>query len=299
MLTHDMLPARRVLLTAMETNRRLGHENLGFLSTSYGFLPGEPPLLHLPASHRAWDDLAAELTDHIRRLTLDRAVDALPLLDAADLPDRFLLRAACILGRLAHAYYWVTVRPRAGLPAGIRQPWEQVSQRLGRQGLTCSHIDTFLYNWQLIDPTGPRQVENLRLLGPVFDIQEERVFSGVMVEIMTTSAPLVEATVRAQEAMQRNDPEALKHELVLMYDCLQQSLVSFAKIDQNPYSATYVDPVLWGKTMGTLDIPTPVETGPDPSGLGSLLIHLLDVFFERPVFNSHIAHLMLFQRAWV
>src|SRR5919199_66164 len=300
MLTHDMLPARRVLLTAMETNRRLGHENLGFLSTSNGFLPREPPLLHLPASYRAWDELAAELPDHIRRLTLDRAVDALPLLDAdaANLPDRFLLRAACILGRLAHAYYWVTVQPRAGLPASLRQPWEHVSQRLGRQGLTCSHIDTFLYNWQLIDPTGPRQVENMRLLVPVFGIQEERVFSGVMVELMMTSAPLVEATVRAQEAVQRDDPEALKHELVLMYDCLQQSLVSFAKIDQNPYSATYVDPVLWGKTMGTLDIPTPAETGPDPSGLGSLLIHLLDVFFERPVFNSHIAHLMLFQRAW-
>jgi sulfite reductase alpha subunit-like flavoprotein len=300
MLTDQMLPARRALLTAIETNRQLGHENLGFLSTSYGFLPSEPPLLQLPASHRAWDELAHQLPDHIRRLTLDKTVDALPLLnaDATDLPDRFLLRAACILGRLAHAYYWVTVRPRVEVPANIRQPWEQVSRRLGRKGLACSHIDTFLYNWRLIDPTGPRHVENLHLLVPVFDIQEERVFSGVMVELMMSSAPIVEAAVRAQEAVQRDDPDALKHELILIYDCVQKSLVSFAKIDQNPYSPTYVDPVLWGKTMGTLDIPTPAETGPDPSGLGSLLIHLLDAFFERPVYNSHIAQLMRFQRSW-
>jgi len=295
-----MLPARRALLSAIETNRRLGHENQGFLSTSYGFLPSEPPLLHLPASHRAWDELAQQLPEHIRRLTLDKAIDALPSLstDAADLPDRFLLRAACILGRLAHAYYWVTVRPRAQVPTSLRQPWEQVSRRLGRKGLACTHIDTFLYNWQLIDPAGPRQVENLRLLVPVFDIQEERVFSGVMVELMMSSAPMVEAAVRAQEAVQCDDPDTLKRELILIYDCVQQSLTSFAKIDQNPYSRTYVDPVLWGKTMGTLDIPTPVETGPDPSGLGSLLIHLLDAFFERPVYNSHIAQLMLFQRSW-
>src|SRR5436190_16489677 len=127
--TPEMAPARRALLAAIETNRQLGHENLGFLSMSNGFLPSEPPLLQLPASHRAWDELAHQVPEHIRRLTLDKAIDGLPLLQAgaADLPDRFLLRAACILGRLAHAYYWVTIRPRAEVPASIRQPWEQVS----------------------------------------------------------------------------------------------------------------------------------------------------------------------------
>ena len=53
-----MIPARRILSAAEETNRQLGHENLGFLSESHGFLPVEPPLQKLPSFYQVWDALA-------------------------------------------------------------------------------------------------------------------------------------------------------------------------------------------------------------------------------------------------
>ncbi|MCP4422201.1 MAG: FHA domain-containing protein [Chloroflexi bacterium] len=39
-----IVPARMILDTATQVNRRLGHENLGFLSEESGFLPITPPL---------------------------------------------------------------------------------------------------------------------------------------------------------------------------------------------------------------------------------------------------------------
>src|SRR5260221_5644666 len=51
-----LIPARKVIEEASAYNRERGHENDGFLSTEYGFMPAEPPLLQLPASHHVWDD---------------------------------------------------------------------------------------------------------------------------------------------------------------------------------------------------------------------------------------------------
>ena len=51
----DMIPTRRVITEAEATNRKLGHENLGFLSLSHGFMPIEMPRLALAKSHAIWD----------------------------------------------------------------------------------------------------------------------------------------------------------------------------------------------------------------------------------------------------
>ena len=56
----DMIPTRRVITEAEATNRKLGHENLGFLSLSHGFMPMEMPRLALAKSHVIWDEVAAE-----------------------------------------------------------------------------------------------------------------------------------------------------------------------------------------------------------------------------------------------
>src|SRR5262249_39325532 len=59
-------PAQKVVEAATAYNREHGHENDGFLSTEYGFMPVEPPLLELPSSHRVWDDMIDELPDLFR-----------------------------------------------------------------------------------------------------------------------------------------------------------------------------------------------------------------------------------------
>src|SRR5688572_20589069 len=98
----ERVPMRQVLEDAEALNRRLGHESLGFLSATHGFLPLEPPRLTLAASHRAWDEVAAALPEMFRTLTLRRQVAAMPLLSATEdaLPEGDLYRAAAILGIL-------------------------------------------------------------------------------------------------------------------------------------------------------------------------------------------------------
>ena len=127
METPEQFPARRVLTAASAANARSGHENLGFVSLEHGFLPARPPLGALPASHRAWDALAAQLPELYRTLRIRGALEALEELpaDADDLPDAYLLRASALLGILAHAYHRGEATPPAALPCArsMRRSW--------------------------------------------------------------------------------------------------------------------------------------------------------------------------------
>ncbi len=148
------IAARRVVEAAEAHNRRVGHELDGFLSLAHGFLPAEPPLLAFPDSHRAWDEMTDRLPELFRRLSLRRAFDAMPVLDAgpAALPDRYLLRASTLLGVFAHAYQYMAIDPPAALPESLLRPWTAVSSRLGKKVPAVSYIDLFFYNWRLRDP---------------------------------------------------------------------------------------------------------------------------------------------------
>ncbi len=54
------------------------HDNAGPLSVEHGFLPARPPRTRLPASHRPWDDVAAELPALHARLALRDRIETLP-----------------------------------------------------------------------------------------------------------------------------------------------------------------------------------------------------------------------------
>src|SRR5437763_6702458 len=94
----DVAPARHVLEEAIAVNDRLGHDNLGSLSYSHGFLSRQEPLTQLPASHKAWDDVAADIPHLFRTYAVRKGLDDIPLLSAeqADLPDEYLLRASSL-----------------------------------------------------------------------------------------------------------------------------------------------------------------------------------------------------------
>jgi sulfite reductase (NADPH) flavoprotein alpha-component len=144
-----------------------GDENLGFLSESHGFIPRQPPLLQLPASHDAWDAAAEELPRLFRLQTIRETLDTLPTIGAAeiDLPDRYLWRASGLLSMLAQAYYRGNAAPPAALPDCIVQPWEEVSRRLGRAQPFLAYADLIVHNWKVRDPTAadPMRVGNLDL----------------------------------------------------------------------------------------------------------------------------------------
>lgn len=297
------VPAREVLERAAARSEHDGHENLGFLSESHGFLPREAPRLALPASHEAWDDTAARLPELFRTLSLRAAFDAMPVLPAtADaLPEDALLRAAALLGISAHAYFYADPEPPEALPDSITQPWKQVSDRLGRPGPNLSFTDLNAYNWRLRDGrhSDAMLVENLALLIPILGNTEERRFQMTPVEMLAVFTPIVGASVRAQEAVADSDAPALKRELLRIADIAEQLSRSFAKVDPNPHSPHYVNPVVWGKTVAPLATPfQAVDPPPGPSGTAIPAFQLLDIVFGRHAYATTVGRETTLARQW-
>ncbi|WP_155370943.1 FHA domain-containing protein [Catellatospora vulcania] len=282
------IAARRVVQAAEAHNRQVGHELDGFLSLAHGFLPAEPPLTAFPDSHRAWDEMTDRLPELFRRLTLRRAFDAMPVLDARPdaLPDRYLLRASTLLGVFAHAYQYMAIDPPTALPDSLLRPWTTVSRRLGKQTPAVSYIDLFFYNWRLRDPAGPRALDNMDLLVPTWNNAAERVFYLVTTEFAMGLTPVLGAMLDAQEAVVADNPAALEGALLVILDQLQHvTQAIYPQIDPNPRSRYPLDQVLWAKTVGTAGVPI-FDGAPSPSGTAQPQIHALDAFLERRDFGS-------------
>jgi sulfite reductase alpha subunit-like flavoprotein/cytochrome b involved in lipid metabolism len=281
-------PARRVVAAAEARNQQAGHELDGFLSLAHGFLPAEPPLLAFPESHRAWDDMTDQLPDLFRRLSLRRAFDQLPVLDAtpAALPDRYLLRASTLLGVFAHAYQYMAIDPPLALPDSLLRPWTTVSRRLGKKVPAVSYIDLFFYNWRLRDPAGPRLLDNMDLLVPTWNNAAERVFYLVTTEFAMGLTPVLGAMLDAQEAAVADDQAALEGALLVILDQLQYvTRTIYPQIDPNVRGRNALDQVLWAKTVGTAGVPI-FDGAPSPSGTAQPQIHALDAFLERRDYGS-------------
>jgi sulfite reductase alpha subunit-like flavoprotein len=299
----DEIPSRHILTTASQANERAGHENLGFLSESHGIMPTQPPLLHLPAGYEAWDEMAANLPELYRTLQVRKALEAMPVLSAAqaDLPDEYLLRASVIISMLAHSYHRVEADPPQNpMPDGIQKPWEEIGRRLDTPAPHLSYIDLIMYNWRLVDPDrdDPMRVDNLRLLVPTVDNKEERIFYLTQVETLAQCTPVISALVRAQEAAYRDDVDALKRELILITGGLQHvTYKSFMTINPNPHSDSHVDPVVWAKTVAPFAVPIHEGTA-GPSGTSAPIFHMLDTFFGRQSYVSRFGEEMLHLRDW-
>jgi sulfite reductase alpha subunit-like flavoprotein/cytochrome b involved in lipid metabolism len=300
-------PASLVLGDFERLNARAGHENAGFLSTTHGFVPRTPPLTRLPQAFAAWDELAAELPVLHRDLLLRRRVRQLPLLDAsqASLEDGALLRACALLAVVAHAYWYVEPHSPEELPESVRRPWAQVRARLARSGEVISYIDLIVYNWRLIDPykADPMVVENLELLLPTLGNREERVFYLTQLEILSRASRVVQIAAAAQDAVLREDDAALEEALVGTIDMLSRIVRgSLLKLDPNPHSETYVDPVVWAKTVAPFAVPFHAGLQ-GPSGTSSPLFNTLDLLFGRKAFESFLGREIkqlrgTYPRAW-
>jgi sulfite reductase (NADPH) flavoprotein alpha-component len=302
-IERDAIPSRHILTTASQANTRLGHENLGFLSETHGFLPTSPPLLKLPSGYEVWDGIAESLPELWRAIRIRQALQDMPVLsaDKEELPDEYLLRASVIMSMLAHAYHRISDNPPdKPMPDGIQLPWEQIARRLERPAPHLSYIDLILYNWKLVNPEleDPIQLNNLELLVSTVDNQEERVLYLMQVEAHHKMAPLTGAMVRAQEAVYRDDVEALKKELIFITDGIQRfGNKIFMALNPNPYSDTFVDPVVWAKTVAPFAVPIAKDTV-GPSGVSAPSFHMLDIFFSRHHYDTHLGKEMLNMRNW-
>lgn len=283
-------PARAALERAAAERERSGTENRGFVSEEHGLLPIEPPHARLPESHRVWDQTAARLPELFRSVTGREQIDAMPLLDAGEdaLPDAALLRAATVLGHLAHSYVRVRPDPPDALPSCIHRPWTTVCRRLGRERAVLTYDDLIAYNWRMLDRQDRRRhLDNLAVLTPTVANREERIFYMVQVELHARTAPAIGSMVRAQEAVLAGDEAALGVELARLIDILDDATHAFLKIDPNPHSPTYMDPVVWAKTVAPFAVAISQDTHAI-SGAAAPAFQVLDVFVGRRSYNSRV-----------
>jgi sulfite reductase alpha subunit-like flavoprotein len=281
-----------VLSAAERFNSTVGHENRGFLSWTHGFVPKIAPLTSLGPSFRAWDQLASELPTLYRDLSLRRRVEELPILDASahNLENRELLRGCALLAIVAHAYWYVEPKAVDVLPPSIELPWQQLRARLGRSQEVLTYTDLIVYNWKIqgAAPSGPLRLENLALLFPTIGNREESVFYLTQLEILSQASGMVRAFVSAHDAVLRDDEAGVERALVDIIDCLDRLVSeSLLKINPNPYSRTFVDPVVWAKTVAPFAVP--LHAGDQgPSGTSSPIFGALDIFFRRPQNSSFL-----------
>lgn len=278
-------PAGRALSAAERFNSTVGHENRGFLSWTHGFVPKFAPLTKLGPRFAAWDQLAGELPALYRDLALRRQVEQLPVLDASEqnLDNRELLRACALLAILSHAYWYVEPSAVDALPPALELPWQQLRTRLDRTQEVLTYTDLIVYNWKLRGPapSDSLRVEDLDLLLPTIGNREESVFYLTQVEILSQASRMVRAFVNAHEAVLHEDEDGVERALIDIIDCLDHLVSdSLLKISPNPYSPTYVDPVVWAKTVAPFAVP--MHAGDQgPSGTSSPIFSALDVFFQR------------------
>ncbi|WP_207424174.1 cytochrome b5 domain-containing protein [Desertivirga brevis] len=293
-------PSYLSVLNAARRNTELGHENLGFLSFDKGFMPVNQPLQNLPPEFSAWDNLASNLPVHYKNQTLRRAFRELPVLDFSkqNLGDKYLCRASVLASMFAHAYVRCEREEDLDIPNTILLPWQQITQRLNRPVPFLSYIDLIVYNWKLKNQGEDFEVENLSLLVPTVDNNEERIFYLTQTEILYKSHPIVKEVAEVQTAiLQDNEARVISglQKIQRVIEDLTED--SFLKINPNPRSKTYVDPIVWAKTVAPFAVPLK-EGVQGPSGTSSPVFHLIDTFIERAKYDTILGEEALFIRRW-
>ena len=288
-------PSYSVLLESEILNERNGHENAGFLSKKSGFLPLYQSRERLPEEYEKWETIAENLPLEISMQTLRKKIEELPVINADLIPDHQLQRAATILSILAHSYAHSNLDSVSSVPESIYTPWSEVSRRLGRGIKPYMHyIDLIVFNWRAKANNNDEEInfqnlsiDNLELLVPTVNNQEERIFYLTQVEILAKTSKIVELVAIAQNCVVNDDQENLSEALNEILTILNTVQGSIRNINPKESSRNFVDPIVWAKTVAPLAVP--LEKGPPgPSGTSSPFFHLFDTFIERDKYSSDL-----------
>lgn len=292
--TTYLAPAMQVLHRAEEINKKLGHTNLGYLSFSHGFMPKEEPLRKMPIAFKIWDTVCEQTPELIKNLNFRDVIKNLPVLipDEQNLEEKYLSRASMLLGFFAHAYANCAgeLLSQKDVPDSIMIPWKTISRRLHRPEPFLSYFDLIAYNWKFKDETNKtKSLENMDLLYPIFNCDEESNLYLIQTEMMVNASPMVQAVAQAHQATLKNDHHLLGNSLQIMINCLKHiTNVSFAKLSYNKRSKNYMDPVVFTKTMMSFAVPIK-EDMPGPSGTSFPYAHLTDIFIGRKKYDEGIS----------
>ncbi|OBK30245.1 hypothetical protein A5634_16670 [Mycobacterium asiaticum] len=287
----------------------------GFVSEEYEFFPRQPLPQHLPAQWSLWDEYVSNLPAWYRTGQVCRNLASLPVLDPAELPDEYLVRANMVLGVLALGwkYSWQEMDEggqhanaaslaRIGATGGtvlepvhaqIMQPWQAIWRRMGRHR-SCVESDLFVANFVYGEdaPYAPEHVtgNNSRLLVPFFQSRTEHRFWFSVVEICSRF-PGVSAPLNLQRAMLTDDHAGMVAQLVRLAR-LWQTIVEEVLASAD----TRVSAIEWGNTTARWTAAM-FEGEEGFSGLFSPAWHVMDQLIGRTKYGSFLGQIMLRTRA--
>lgn len=290
-----------------------GHR--GFVSETHNFFPHAPMPQGLPAQWSVWDEYVQQIPDWYRAGRVCKQLVDLPVLDPADLPDQYLVRANMVLGVLAlgFKYSWqemfesgqdASAALRRQITAAgdnvldpirrqIIEPWEAVWRRMGRHR-SCVESDLFVANFVCATgaPYASNNItgDNAKLLVPFFATRTEHRFWFSVVEICSRF-PGVSAPLELQRAMRAHDHARVAAELVRLAQ-LWQSIVE----DVLASADTRVSAIEWGNT--TARWTAAMSEGEEGfSGLFSPAWHVMDQLIGRTKYDSFLGQIMIRTRA--
>ena len=162
-----------------------------------GFLPNPDPLRTLTID----DTLGVQqLANDVPRLFREGKVQStlrdLPPADYSDVPvGPNLSLLLTDYSYLASAYVYAGgdhEKPADHIPAGVAVPLVQLAQMVERPPI-LSYVSYCLTNWQRVDPTGPIDLENIRLRQHFLDVPDEDWFVLVHVAIEAKAGKVIGA----------------------------------------------------------------------------------------------------------
>lgn len=199
----------------------------------YGFLPVNPhPISRLADPYGPWEHvmdnlntllLAGKLRSTVENVINDNVFvstrrqlllisfnfiipsSQLPLLTTDSLSDeRQWQRAYLVLSFIAQAYVWGHEQKAAEvLPITVAKPWHACAQHLGILPI-ITYASVTLYNYHLIDPKGPLELNNMDVMH-TFTGSDEAWFYLISIASEAVGAPALSAILTAMHAVQDND----------------------------------------------------------------------------------------------
>ncbi|CAG8493060.1 1366_t:CDS:2 [Ambispora leptoticha] len=172
-----------------------------------GFLPSTPPLTRLTDPYYSpWEQIIDIYHDLILAGRLRESINKLPILETDNLksiPE--YRRAFLVLSILAHGYVWGKYEAVEDLlPTCIAKPWVKVSEVL-EIAPVCNHAAVVLWNWRLIFPDAPLDLNNLATLITFTNTEDEAWFYLVTTAIESIGGRALIAIISALEAVRDRD----------------------------------------------------------------------------------------------
>lgn len=211
------------------------------VSADRGFLCDfDPCAVELPASCRPAADLAADLPARAVAGRVRRDIEALPdlPLDAiAEITQDAALRTSLVhYSFLGQAYVWCEEPVPRKLPRTVARPLWALAKRL-RQPPILTYSQYVLDNWSLIDPAGPVDLSNIRMVQPFAGGMDEAWFVTVHVAIEAAAGGMLARIPATVAAADRGDADCLTSELEAMVAVWDRMLAAFNRMTErcDPY----------------------------------------------------------------